>query len=307
MIAGPDDTPSTPYRPFPPPPMDTPAEMGRPVRELRSAEFAASHPALQAAYAHYAFVAIHPFADGNGRVARVLASAYLYRRPGVPLVIFADQKDEYIDALEAADTGNPQPFVRFIEGRVADIVGVVEVATARPDTPPASTSLAAPRELYRTGEPGLSADDRTAVAQRVLLVAVDEIREQLSALDLPAAVRVRDSPWFHTSEFRKTLARLSAEYDLIEHEGPGVRLQGTSDIEARVGLAAAALRIGTNDPPLRLVTTTGQSLGIHARDIHPVLTSVFTAKLKTWVESLVIDLLARFERASRDAVQPRPE
>ena len=43
-------------------------------------------------HAHPAFVRIHPFADGNGRVARALAAVFLYRRPGVPLVIFADQK-----------------------------------------------------------------------------------------------------------------------------------------------------------------------------------------------------------------------
>lgn len=73
------------------------------------------------AYAHCAFVAVHPFADGNGRVARALASAYLYRRPGVPLVIFADQKDEYLDALEETDSGNAQRFVHFVADRLADL------------------------------------------------------------------------------------------------------------------------------------------------------------------------------------------
>lgn len=30
--------------------------------------FVKAHPVLQAAWAHFAFVAVHPFADGNGRV-----------------------------------------------------------------------------------------------------------------------------------------------------------------------------------------------------------------------------------------------
>ena len=90
------------------PPMDVPAEMRRLVDELRSMAFAEAHPILQAAYAHYGVVAVHPFADGNGRVARALASGYLYRRPGVPLVIFADQKDAYLDGLEEADQGRPR-------------------------------------------------------------------------------------------------------------------------------------------------------------------------------------------------------
>jgi Fic family protein len=38
-----------------------------------------SHPALRAAWAHVAFAAVHPFADGNGRTARILASLAMYR------------------------------------------------------------------------------------------------------------------------------------------------------------------------------------------------------------------------------------
>ncbi|HYK97575.1 MAG TPA: Fic family protein, partial [Candidatus Acidoferrales bacterium] len=38
-----------------------------------------SHPALQAAWVHVAFAAIHPFRDGNGRTARILSSLAMYR------------------------------------------------------------------------------------------------------------------------------------------------------------------------------------------------------------------------------------
>ncbi|XAY03672.1 hypothetical protein DSM112329_00492 [Paraconexibacter sp. AEG42_29] len=37
------------------------------------------HPALQAAWLHVALAAVHPFKDGNGRSARVLASLRMYR------------------------------------------------------------------------------------------------------------------------------------------------------------------------------------------------------------------------------------
>ena len=104
---------------------DTPSEMARLVDELQSVDFLAAHPVVQAAYAHYAYVRIHPFTDGNGRVARALASVYLYRNPGVPLVIFADQRDIYIDALEEADAGHASAFVQFIAQRVIDTVNMV--------------------------------------------------------------------------------------------------------------------------------------------------------------------------------------
>lgn len=104
---------------------DTPAEMQRLTDQLTSEGFRDAHPIIQAAYAHYAFVCIHPFADGNGRVARALASVYLYRSPGVPLVIFADQKGDYLDALELADSGLYDGFVSFVGDRALDTVRMV--------------------------------------------------------------------------------------------------------------------------------------------------------------------------------------
>jgi len=107
------------------PPSDTPAEMSRLLGEIGTDDFAGASPAVQAAYVHHAFVRIHPFADGNGRVARALASIYLYREPGVPLVIFADQRGLYLDALGAADSGSSQRFVSFIAGRTIDTIEMV--------------------------------------------------------------------------------------------------------------------------------------------------------------------------------------
>src|SRR5260370_28160022 len=70
-------------------------EMTRLIEWLTDPTLLAAHPALQAAYAHFALVAIHPSADGNGRVARALASAYLSRAAGGALVVFADRKEAY--------------------------------------------------------------------------------------------------------------------------------------------------------------------------------------------------------------------
>jgi Fic family protein len=42
-------------------------------------ESSTDHPAVQAAWAHVALAAIHPFADGNGRAARVVASLAMHR------------------------------------------------------------------------------------------------------------------------------------------------------------------------------------------------------------------------------------
>ena len=60
---------------------------------------------LQVAWLHHRFTQIHPFQDGNGRVARALASLVLVREGFFPLVVTRDHRVPYIDSLEAADNG----------------------------------------------------------------------------------------------------------------------------------------------------------------------------------------------------------
>jgi hypothetical protein len=81
--------------------------------EFRTDAFLGAHPVVQFSYAHYAFVSIHPFSDGNGRVARALASAFTYCAISMPIVILSEHKNEYRDGLEHADKGNYR-FVDFI-------------------------------------------------------------------------------------------------------------------------------------------------------------------------------------------------
>jgi Fic family protein len=128
----------------------TPAEMARLTTELRSDAFLAAHPVIQAAYAHYGFVVIHPFADGNGRVARALAAAFTYRAISMPIVILSEQKNIYLDALESADAGEDQAFVDFMLARSLDTIGLVAESLRSARTNSAEASVAAIESLYVT-------------------------------------------------------------------------------------------------------------------------------------------------------------
>jgi Fic family protein len=63
-------------------------------------------PDVEAAWLHHRFTQIHPFQDGNGRVARALASLVFVRSGWFPLVVDRGERGEYIAALEQADGGN---------------------------------------------------------------------------------------------------------------------------------------------------------------------------------------------------------
>lgn len=76
------------------------------VSWLASGKAKLEHPIVFATEAHYRFVSIHPFRDGNGRVGRLLQNLILIRH-GYPIaVITNERRSSYIDALAYAQSNN---------------------------------------------------------------------------------------------------------------------------------------------------------------------------------------------------------
>lgn len=57
------------------------------------------HPVIAATEAHYRFVSIHPFRDGNGRTGRLLMNLLLMRAGSSIAIIANQQRQAYIEAL----------------------------------------------------------------------------------------------------------------------------------------------------------------------------------------------------------------
>lgn len=93
-----------------------PAEMQKLVKWYNENE-KRLHPVELAATLHQRFVFIHPFVDGNGRVARLLMNLALLRNGFTIAIIPAILRHEYIYSLEAAHT-RPELFTDFIADRV---------------------------------------------------------------------------------------------------------------------------------------------------------------------------------------------
>lgn len=88
------------------PPMQVQSEMERLLSMHLEHKKQGVPPEIEAAWLHHRFAQIHPFQDGNGRVARALATLVFIEAGWFPLVINRDLRDEYLDALEQADWGN---------------------------------------------------------------------------------------------------------------------------------------------------------------------------------------------------------
>jgi fido (protein-threonine AMPylation protein) len=80
---------------------------------------AETKPSVRAVLGHWLFGYIHPYPDGNGRIARFLMNAML-ASGGYPwTVIRVEDREIYMEALEAASADNDiKPFTAFIAERV---------------------------------------------------------------------------------------------------------------------------------------------------------------------------------------------
>ena len=85
-------------------PEETPALMADLVDWYNNAELEGKlSPVELAILFHYRYIRIHPFEDGNGRIARLLFN-YILARHGYPMVVVRSRlKQDYLEALHQAD------------------------------------------------------------------------------------------------------------------------------------------------------------------------------------------------------------
>jgi len=136
---------------------------------------------VQAAWLHHRFTQIHPFQDGNGRVARAIASLVLVKDGLFPLVVTRDDKPKYLDTLEAADNGKLKPLV--------DLIAKLQIAQFRKATAISEALLAeedvqaALSGLYKAADK--IAADKLASLKGVFDLALsveDSLEERLKAI-----------------------------------------------------------------------------------------------------------------------------
>lgn len=96
--------------------------------DKRMQEFTASLPAMKqefhvvkySAMIHALFVNIHPFIDGNGRVARLLMNLALLQSGYNITIIPPAVRADYIRALQASNHNDFEPFINFISEMVLE-------------------------------------------------------------------------------------------------------------------------------------------------------------------------------------------
>ncbi|RAS58895.1 Fic family protein [Lentzea atacamensis] len=289
------------------PPELVPVEMSRFIDELRSSRFVEFQPQYQIAYAHYALVHIHPFSDGNGRVARALASYYSQLAFGVPFIVYSDRKQTYFQALEATGRGDWQMLTEYVEDRTILTLDFArrEVNSTGANTPEAQTAhLIATIEKHR----GEVVANLLEVSQSVRTVLEQKVRSAVAKIsDI-----TKDSGVRYTVED-------GTRYDNPGGVGYGVAAPITKLIVSFAAIPEAYARtlfytLYTTDVAERFCVEVAvadgtlsfyiggdgrhngtDSLGLQYEDCHPTLTSGTVDQIDLLVDSAIAATIARLQ------------
>ena len=254
-----------------------PSEMYRLLE--RTSEFEVAHPAAQASYIHYAFVWIHPFADGNGRVARALASVFFFRAHSIPFLVFANQRKPYFDALHQADLGHTRPLLAFFLDRGIDTFQLVIDHLLTVEAP---------------GTEGIAARIRLIdeVALRLLDAAKERINEQFENLRLPHYVtldlKLTENLQVNYQDYRQVMGSTSLAVTIEDWE---------HDLTSERDLTVLIARDMADPFPLCLLEVEGSDDDLEARfaDVHPEISEGLRLRLTNWCSRLLGRMLQAFE------------
>lgn len=145
--------------------------------------------------AHFNLVTIHPWADGNGRMARLLMNLLQFEYNLIPTRIFADDKEEYIKTLirtrEAEDLTIFRNFMtRITEQHIANDIEAFKASVG--DIPSENTELRTADKILSLLAENPSHSARTLA--RAIGISPKGIEKQLAKLKVQGKIARIGSP-----------------------------------------------------------------------------------------------------------------
>lgn len=261
----------------------TQSEMRRLVEELQTAEFLKAHPILQASYAHYALAAIHPFADGNGRVARAVASTYTYRAASVPLLVLNEHRGRYLAALAKADVGHPEHFVDFVGTVARETLALVRESLRTAAAPQPESVLGRFEQLLDSEHSGELDKIGAAFAEWL----DGKARDQVTALNIPGGVDI-------AVEVLEDSIQAPAGYrDILVSGVKGTRLNFSSappaqaQVLRRVDVYVSANSSSTAGLLARSIQPPEEQLALSREEVDPRLSTVGEMRAEGFLRRLL--------------------
>ena len=226
------------------PPEHVASEMDRLIEFHQRHERLGFLPHIEAAWLHHAFTQIHPFQDGNGRVARAIASLVFIKSGYFPLVISRDAKEKYIGALESADQGDLSQLVRlFAQVQKRQLTKAIGRAVDVRPFASLDEALAATRDmLVDLGriipKKYLAAKAHAArlanIALSRLNVVTSRLRDEITVVDSTFAFSVGALGGAPANEIKGLAEKLGYDPNLNAHHHSVVATLKAGDVTSRI-------------------------------------------------------------------------
>ena len=310
------------------PPEQVASEMVRLVDLHSQYESIGVAPEVLAGWLHHRFTQIHPFQDGNGRVARLLASIVFIKAHWHPLVVLRDDRVAYIDALEQADAGSLKDLISLFASWQTRAFVMALGASQATEAQPLSTHLddvlagLKDRLAAQEGAPKASSLDDVAdllvtvaerAAEQLALKITDSLRDALPGLTATVTVNSPDRAQAYKGP-RIDLARSSGFFADFTRGSRWVRvvirptrtgpaatlLVATSALGTSLGSLAVVSGLITTDPETERAHTAKVCEDYFVATVQDLQTDEAKQRLQSqfdeWVTQSLVIGLAQWQR-----------
>lgn len=145
------------------------------------------NPLVLAAEFHYRFIRIHPFDDGNGRIARLLMNFTLLMKGLPPVIVKTEDKNNYFAALRQADAGVLNGFVEYIGHNLIHSLELM-VKAAKGERIEEEDDIDKEIALFKKELEGkyelLDNNPKSKVIEKYIIPFLDILRNKLSQLEV---------------------------------------------------------------------------------------------------------------------------
>jgi hypothetical protein len=240
-------------------------------------EGADAHPLVRSAWLHHRFIQIHPFEDGNGRVARAVTLLQFLREHYAPLVVDRRQREVYIAALDTANDGDLSDLIRlFARLEISALQSTLTQPVAKPGQLDAAGVVRAYANRLRQIQDVTSerkAEGVTLVANEIAVRVTNylegqrqDLQESLRTIDPAAwaAIGHAEPPDDRAHWWRRGLIETARTVDFYTNLAGGswwTRLQ-LEVFGDRLRFIAAVQKVGHGETGVLAVT-------VYAERVHP--------------------------------------
>lgn len=135
------------------------------------------HPVKIAADAHLQFVTIHPFADGNGRTARLLLNLLLLQKGYPPALIRKEERKVYIDSISKAQLEGDNDIYYKVIYKAVNRSFDIYLEALNPESDKGRKFMIGQKQLLRIGELAQETRETVVTIRHWTKVGVLEVAE----------------------------------------------------------------------------------------------------------------------------------